>query len=296
MWGDENLVRELGIKKREVLLLSRLQTLKSQSESHSKFMKSLIEELTKAFNAGSGIALVYDPSKRKIKITQRFGIDPKSQKCKAVVKKLAREAIRSNQPIMYNRILNECLIDMNVRNIFILPIKINRKTAGAIQIINKKNSIGFTSEDISFFNAVSPEIDLAVEESLNQEKMSKELKTASLLYNFERAKNLGSDVFDAISTQLVKNTSAELCIIMRINKRKWEAESMTNSRLAKKVSSAKLKEIAEEAVSKKKILLVDDMLSVPFKDKSGAVILFSKFGFSDYEIDFIESTMKKIVF
>jgi len=69
-----------------------------------------------------------------------------------------------------------------------------------------------------------------------------------LLYDFERAKNLGADVFDAITTQLAKNTSAELCIIMKVNKRGWETKSVSNSRLANKLSTAKLKDIAEETI------------------------------------------------
>ena len=125
---------------------------------------------------------------------------------------------------------------------------------------------------------------------------AKELKSVSLLYNFERAKNLGSDVFDAISTQLVKNTSAELCMIFKINKRGWDLKSASNNRLASKISLTKLKQIAEETISTKKIILFDEILSVPFKDRTGVAILTSKVGFSDFELDFIDSTVKKIVF
>ena len=143
MFGDDNLARELGIKKREVRLLSRLQTLKSESESHSKFIKLLIEELSKAFSSEASIALLYNSSKRKIEIIQTFNINPEKQKCDAIVKKLAKEAIKNEQPVMYNRILNELMIKIGIRNILSLTLKINDKKVGVVQIVNKIGK-GFT--------------------------------------------------------------------------------------------------------------------------------------------------------
>ena len=132
---------ELREKNQELIILKTFNRLKEEQEETTKLAKAIAVEAENMLEAEKCFVLLNNGTKLEIET------DHKNVPVR-IMKKLAKDAMKNKQPVMYNKVLNDELVKNKVKSILSTPIRKDKKIVGAIQIFNKKTPTGFTIQEL----------------------------------------------------------------------------------------------------------------------------------------------------
>lgn len=141
MFGNNKLLDELREKNQELSILKTFNRLKEEQEETKKIAKAIASEAEHMLEAEKCFVLLNNGTRLEIE-TDHKNIPTR------IMKKLANDAIKNSQPVMYNKILNKELVKNKVKSILSTPIRKDKKVVGALQVFNKKTPTGFTIQDL----------------------------------------------------------------------------------------------------------------------------------------------------
>jgi transcriptional regulator with GAF, ATPase, and Fis domain len=161
---------------------------------------------------------------------------------KKLLEELAANAIKSNQPVIYNRILNEELLRANISSVLSIPLVFDNTPVGAFLLLNKKFSRAFNRYDMKLATVIAKQIYFASKKLDIFNSLERTAKTAEF-----KAKAAKSKTKKAFMKNLSDLFSCEFGFVAEVKDKKASV-ALATEKITKEVSTF-VEGIASESAS-----------------------------------------------
>ncbi len=150
--GETNdLMLELAEKDKEIAMLHFINKIRDNARDPSDLYSELLKKSVNTIESELGFIILNKGKSIEIKAKE-------GEMDKKVLGKLTKDAIKNNQPTIFNRILNEELLRANISSILSIPLVFDNEPVGAFILLNKKFSRSFNRYDMKLTSTIARQI------------------------------------------------------------------------------------------------------------------------------------------
>jgi hypothetical protein len=290
--SNDQLVLELNEKEKEISMLNFLNKIRDSAKDSDELFCEVLKKSKTIMEAEMGFILIKNGKNVDIK-SKEGEIDKK------ILNKLANDAIKSNQPIIYNQILNEDLIRANVSSVLSIPLVFDNNPSGAFLLLNKRFSRGFNRHDMKLASAIARQLYFAskkIDYVNNLEKTSKTLVFETQISNSKNKKSALkqiADLFDCEFGFIALNKDNKACLSVATKVLPKQLSELVESVASESITFAKLINHLEVSHELNSIICIPVIKEGIVKSVVGVVNSKNK-KFSKMEKDLLSDFVSKI--
>lgn len=290
--SNDQLVLELNEKEKEISMLNFLNKIRDSAKDSDELFCEVLKKSKTIIEAEMGFILIKKGKNVDIK-SKEGEIDKK------ILNKLANDAIKSNQPIIYNQILNEDLIRANVSSVLSIPLVFDNNPSGAFLLLNKKFSRGFNRHDMKLASAIARQLYFAskkIDYVNGLEKTSKTLVFDNKILNSKTKKSALKQIADLFDCEFGfiasnKDNKASLSVTTKVLPK--QLSELVESVASESINFAKLINHLEVSHELSSIICIPVIKDGIVKSVVGVVNSKNK-KFSKMEKDLLSDFVSKI--
>lgn len=163
------LVHQLRQRQRELETIYRIDRLRDNVSNTDVMMNSVLAEICRATQAEAGYIMLFDNSGRLLEVRASTNADLFSQaEVISLVRSLSEITLSSGAPI------NRLYSGRAIQAIATIPLILHQKLIGVLGIVNHsvgRNPQGFTRVELNLLTAIASQIDTAIFESLQTQRL-----------------------------------------------------------------------------------------------------------------------------
>ena len=161
-----HVLRELQREKKELQTIFRIDRIRDSHEDLQSMLNAVLPEICKAIDAQMGFIMLYDRTGQELELRAATADDLSAiSDPGSLVQTVAREAITSAN------LVNRTYGSGSIRSIVGQPLILRDKLIGVLGVINRRNRDGFTRSDVQTLNAIASQIDTAIFEGLETQRL-----------------------------------------------------------------------------------------------------------------------------
>jgi adenylate cyclase len=160
-------IRELKREKRELETIYRIDHIR---DSHEEDLQAMLDEvlptICNSIEAQTGYIMLFDSSGRELELRAATHQDLlELENPDSTIHTVTKEAIT------HGRLINRTYATGVIRSILAQPLMLRDKLIGVLGVINRKNRPSFTRTDLEMLNAIGSQIDSAIFEGLESQRL-----------------------------------------------------------------------------------------------------------------------------
>lgn len=159
-------LRELQREKKELATVFRIDRVRDQTQDFQTMLDAVLIEICTSIEAETGFIMLYDRTGRELELRAATNHDFINAEAAApTIRAVADDAIRDA------RLINRAFAAGEVRAILAQPLILRDKLIGVLGVVNRKGRPVFTRMDLGLLRAISSQIDTAIFESLQNQRL-----------------------------------------------------------------------------------------------------------------------------
>ena len=159
-------LRELQREKRELQTIFRIDHIRDSHEDLQSMLDAVLPEICKAIDAQMGLIMLYDRTGQELELRAATAQDLSVlSEPGSPIHAVTREAITSA------RLVNRSYPTGTVRSIIGQPLILRDKLIGVLGVVNRRGRDAFTRTDIHTLKAIASQIDTAIFEGLETQRL-----------------------------------------------------------------------------------------------------------------------------
>jgi adenylate cyclase len=161
-----HILRELHREKKELEMIFRIDRIRDSNEDLQPMLDAVLPEICKAIDAQTGFIMLFDRSGQELELRATTDHDLLAlEDPKSPIHEVTREAITNT------KLINRSYGSGPVRSIVGQPLILRDKLIGVLGVINRRDRDAFTRMDIHLLRAVAGQIDTAIFEGLQTQRL-----------------------------------------------------------------------------------------------------------------------------
>lgn len=159
-------VRELHREKKELATIFRIDRIRDQQQEFQALLDSVLAEICHTIEAETGFIMLYDRAGHELELRAAtdhdfFNADDAAQTIRAV----------ADDAIVSARLINRAFSAGSVKAILAVPLILRDKLIGVLGVVNRKGRPVFTRTDIELLRAIASQLDTAIFEGLQNQRL-----------------------------------------------------------------------------------------------------------------------------
>lgn len=159
-------VRELHREKKELATIFRIDRVRDQVQDFQAMLDAVLTEICGSIESETGFIMLYDRTGRELELRAATDHDfINAEDAAPTIRTVAEDAIRDA------RLINRTFAAGGVRAIIAQPLILRDKLIGVLGVVNRKGRPVFTRSDVDLLRAIGSQIDTAIFESLQNQRL-----------------------------------------------------------------------------------------------------------------------------
>ncbi len=159
-------LRELRRQKKELETIFRIDRIRDQHQEFQELLDAVLEEICHSIEAETGYIMLFDKSGQQLELRASTDYDLVSvADANHPIQTVTQEAIQSA------KMVSRHYAEGAVRSIIGQPLILRNKLIGVLGVINRKGRPAFTRSDLNMLGAIASQIDTAIFESLETQRL-----------------------------------------------------------------------------------------------------------------------------
>ncbi|MBL8046475.1 MAG: GAF domain-containing protein [Anaerolineales bacterium] len=160
------LVRDLQRRTRELELIARIDQIRDEGAEMQAMLNAVLGEICRNIEAETGFVMLYDRTGEELQLnaTAEDGLFL-ADDAAHIIRETAQEAITTT------RLISRTTASQAVRAIAALPLILRDKVIGVLGVVNRKGRAAFTRSDEQFLRAIASQLDTAIFENLQTQRL-----------------------------------------------------------------------------------------------------------------------------
>lgn len=161
------LVRDLQRHARELELIARIDRIRDENSDLHTMLSAVLGEICHSIDAETGFVMLYDRTGEELQLnaTAQDGL-LLADDAAHVIRATAQEAIAAAQLVSHTASATSA-----VRAIAALPLILRDKVIGVLGVVNRNGRAAFTRSDEQFLRAIASQLDTAIFENLQTQRL-----------------------------------------------------------------------------------------------------------------------------
>jgi class 3 adenylate cyclase len=161
-----HILRELQREKRELQTIFRIDRIRDSYEDLQSMLDAVLPEICKAIDAQMGFIMLYDRSGQELELRAATAQDLSAlSEPGSPIYSVTREAITSA------KLISRTYASGTVRSMIGQPLILRDKLIGVLGVVNRRDRDAFTRSDIHTLKAIASQIDTAIFEGLETQRL-----------------------------------------------------------------------------------------------------------------------------
>jgi adenylate cyclase len=159
-------LRELGRRQKELEVIYRIDRIRDRNPEFQDLLDAVLAEVVRALDVETGFLMLYDTAGRELELRASTGRDLfASQASASLIRGLSLEAVRTAQ------VVNRSYADGPIRAAVGVPLILRSKLIGVLGVVNSRRQPAFTRSDLAMLTAIASQMDTAIFESLQTQRL-----------------------------------------------------------------------------------------------------------------------------
>ena len=159
-------LRELGRRKTQLEIIYRIDRIRDEDMEFQAMLDTVLAEVCRTIEAETGFLMLYDRTGNELELRASTDRDLFAASDPArLIRGLSDEAIRSAE------LVNRAYPGGAIRAVVGVPLILENRLIGVLGVINRKGRPAFTRSDTEMLRAIASQMDTAIFESLETQKL-----------------------------------------------------------------------------------------------------------------------------
>ena len=159
-------LRELRQRQKELETIFRIDRIRDRNPEFQALLDSVLAEVCGALEVETGFLMLYDTAGNELELRASTGRNLfESDSSGRLIRGVSDEAVRTGQ------IINRSYPDGAVRAVIGVPLILRSKLIGVLGVVNSEERAAFTRADLDMLRAIASQMDTAIFESLQTQRL-----------------------------------------------------------------------------------------------------------------------------